>query len=221
MPQYTGGCIVLKNLIKVANILDNLGLTKEADNLDIIIKKIASDEPTCPDHPDKFLSRKKVGWFCTECNDVVLLYSELPPTSGITTDKLQIADKPIDNIKENTLEKVTESIDVRYLPEKDRREFSIFLLGFIDYADQHVDRINTKNWFTGETITREVIFTELIRDRSFQELYKKYGQKIIDAYWAYIEKAADIIKSMYGTNGLYAQEELRALKRELFDFAQY
>lgn len=212
---------MLKDLIKVANILDNLGLTKEADNLDIIIKKIASDEPTCPDHPDKFLSRKKIGWFCSECNDVVLLYSELPPTSGITTDKLNLTDKPIDNIKENTLQKVNESIDIRYLPEKDRRELSIFLLRFIDNADRDVNRINTKNWFTGETITREDCSRELITDRSFGELYKKYGQKIIDAYWAYMETAADIIKSMHGTNSLYAQEELRALKRELVGFAQY
>ena len=212
---------MLKNLIKVANILDNLGLTKEADNIDIIIKKIGSDEPTCPDHPDKFLSRKKIGWFCPECNDVVLLYSELPPTSGITTDKLQIADEPVDNIKENTLQKVNESIDIRYLSEEDRSEFCNFLLRFIDNADRDVSIINTKDWLTGEPITLEDCSRKLIRDRSFGELYKKYGQKIIDAYWAYMETAADIIKSMHGTNSLYAQEELRALKRELVGFAKY
>ena len=33
---------MLKNLIKVANRLDNLGLSKEADLLDSIIKKIAA-----------------------------------------------------------------------------------------------------------------------------------------------------------------------------------
>lgn len=38
----------LKSLLKVADTLDNLGLIKEADYLDSIIKKISKDQDNCP-----------------------------------------------------------------------------------------------------------------------------------------------------------------------------
>jgi len=37
---------MLKDLIKVANKLDQLGLQKEADYIDFVIKKISSDDFT-------------------------------------------------------------------------------------------------------------------------------------------------------------------------------
>ena len=40
--MYSYGVRMLKDLVKVANRLDSLGLTKEADTLDILVKKMAA-----------------------------------------------------------------------------------------------------------------------------------------------------------------------------------
>jgi len=154
---------MIKDLIKVANRLDSLGLAKEADHLDAIIKKLAS---------------------------------------------------------EPGLENVNSYLDMENLEDsKDKKDFFLFVAKKIDDADiiaypEDISFIGPPKFFTREDRIAEY----LIMDRDFKRLHDKYGQPVIDAFWRYIDKAADIIsrfKDPNPDNEWIAREDLRALNNKI------
>lgn len=212
---------MIKDLIKVANRLDSLGLAKEADYLDAIIKKLAAEpdpevSKALKRESDLFFESADPRWVNTNMpmekvdNDFNRRYhpenfKSLPSSPPTEPDAAQSVSSYLD------MERLEDS--------KDRKAFFLFLSDKIKNADRlaYPEDIS----FTGQPkfFTREDRIAEyLIMDRDFKRLHDKYGQPVIDAFWRYIDKAADIISDFQNPDPnekWMAQERLRDLRNKI------
>jgi len=195
---------VIKNLVKVANRLDSLNLTKEADTLDTIIRKLSAEL-----NPDITESLKGESDLYLESADPRWVDTSMPKTRS---SNAPAAPDP--------LQSVVSYLDVENLEDpKDKRDFFSFLAGLIDNAEYLAKPSEDISFFGPPVIiTRESKSNNFKEDRDFKRLYNKYGQTIIDALWKYIDEAAEILSGLKDPDPdkrRKADENLRELKKKI------
>jgi len=214
---------MIKNLVKVANRLDSLGLTKEADTLDAIIRKLAAESD-----PEITKSLKR---------ESDLYLGSADPRSVDTSIPMDKADNAFnrryhaENFKPlpsdtpaapDPLQNVVSYLDLEHLEDtKDKKEFFSFLADLIDRAED-LAKLSRDISFIGPPIIvkREDTSNDFKTDRNFKRLYDKYGQPIIDALWRYIDEAAGHFseindRTLDGRTGDKAYGDLRELKNKI------
>lgn len=212
---------MIKDLIKVANRLDSLGLAKEADYLDAIIKKLASE----PD-PEVSKALKRESDLFFESADPRWVNTNMPMEKVDNDFNRRYHPENFKSLpsslpaEPDPLQSVSSYLDVERLEDlKDRKAFFLFLADKIDRADQLAKPFEDIS-FIGppKIITRENKTADFLRDPSVKRLHDKYGQPIIDALWKYIDEAAEIISNFQDSDPnkrWLANEDLRALNNKI------
>lgn len=186
---------MIKNLIKVANRLDSLGLTKEADYLDSIIRKLAAE-------PDPEISKALK-------RESDLFFSSADPRWVDTNMPMEKVDNDFNRrfhpenfqtpsssspIEPDPLQSVSSYLDMENLDDsKDKKDFFFFLAGLIPNADKLANPEDISFLGPPKIPTREEISYDFLTDRDFKRLHDKYGQPVIDALWKYIDEAASMM----------------------------
>jgi hypothetical protein len=205
-----GYIMIIKNLTKVANRLDSLGLTKEADYLDSIIRKLAAEG-------DQGISKALK-------RESDLFFESADPTRWVDTNMPM---EKVDNYfnrrfhPENfqPIKSVNSYLDMENLKDlKDKKDFFSFLAGKIDRAKYLAEPEDISFLGPPKIPTREEISSGFLMDRDFMRLHDKYGQPIIDALWRYIDEASELFKEKISgdpNKRFQAFEDLRELKRKI------
>lgn len=212
--------MIIKNLTKVANRLDSLGLTKEADYLDAIIKKLAAEpdpeiSKALKRESDLFFSSADPRWVDTNMpmekvdNDFNRRFH--PENFQTPSSRSPIEPDPIKN--------VNSYLDMENLEDlKDKKDFFYFLADNIGNADRLANPVDISFLGPPKFITREDRTADFLSNPSFKRLHDKYGQPIIDALWKYIDEAAQLHKERISGDSdkrFQAFQDLRELKNKI------
>jgi hypothetical protein len=185
---------MLKDLIKLANRLDSKGLTKEADYLDAIIRKLAADpnpditralernrseDPLFRKFDPSWMPSDQVGMgFDTKKDNEHnrLFYPENFPPERYTTPPSSMSAKP------DAVQSVSDYLDVENLPDtRDKKAFFSFLLDYINKAKELVNpeapylfHLGPQPIPTRAEVTKKVLNDTSFEGRSFKKLFDKY-----------------------------------------------
>jgi hypothetical protein len=212
---------MLKDLARVANRLDSLGLAKEADALDAIIRKLATEgDPEISEalkrESDLYFQSADPRWVDTSL-PMDRLDNEF--NRRFNPEKLNPPSSSSPAVSD-PLQSTISYLDLESLEDpNDKQDFFFFLSSLIDRAENLAKPFEDISFIgPAKIITRDHKSDNFKIHPDFKKLYDKYGQPILDALWKYIDEAAEILsdrKDPDSNKRWMADEDFRNLKSKI------